>query len=204
MKKHLILTLLFITLLVSSCGKKQIARKYYMIALATPAAVDTLSIDMNFDYRVDIRDFRVARAFDQTRIAMRTETHELKYFYYHHWAVKPAYAIGDMVYDIFEQKQIFRYISRGLSYNPDYIITGEVRNLERVQNKSEDQVHVHLIFRLEQAGNVGRVLVRLDADVTRIMQKDQSMNRFAAIVSDIIFESSIDFMDKVSEHFRQQ
>ncbi len=203
MKKRLLILFFIVVMLISACSKRDITRRYYTIALATPAAMDTLLADTTFNYRVDIRDFLVARAFEQTRIAVRTATHELKYFHYHHWAVRPAYAIADMLYYVFDKKQMFRYISRGLSYNPDYIITGEVKSLERVYTKSKDLVHVSLVIRLEKDSSTGRVLVRHDADVTRVMQDDQSMNRFAAIVSDIIYETSTEFMAKVAEQFQQ-
>ena len=86
-------TLLILTLLLSlfwiSCSKKSTIRRYYIIELASAGHIARPDTSL-FDLKVDVRDFRVARAFDQTRIALRTDSHELNYYFYHHWAVKPS------------------------------------------------------------------------------------------------------------------
>lgn len=195
-----ILVLLIVGIGLSSCSKKVMIRRYYV--LESPAAIQQqdFGIDKAFPYRVDIRDFRVAKAFDQTRIAIRSESHELNYYFYHHWAVRPASAISDLVYYFIDRAGIFISCSSEYSLNPDYLVTGLVHSIERIQTEDSVAAHIHATFQLINAKSELEVL-RYEFDRSVVLTKDKSMNKFAGAVSDILCQETEKFVRKMVEHF---
>ncbi len=195
----LFLFLLLCTLVLDACSKKQIIRQYYVIELPQVTKVPETE---QLNYNVDVRNFRVGQAFDQTRIAVRTDSHELNYYYYHHWAVKPSQAVADVVYEYLEQTNLFTRTFRGFSYSPDYLVTGEVKSLERVQKNNSWYARIDIRLELIDAENELSV-VEDETDLSRALD-GKSMNEFAIVSSQLVLQASQAFFDKVVEHMRQQ
>ena len=113
------------------CGKKALIRKYYILdaprELIETDSTDTVCLPLN----VDVRDFQISKAINQTRMALKSDSHELNYYFYHHWAVRPAAAVADMVYQILSRENCFQQLTRGYSSRPRFVLTGDIRHLER-------------------------------------------------------------------------
>lgn len=198
MKKIILLCLLGIVFLCF-CARKTIVRNYYLIELPQemPSESDAL-----YPVTVDVRDFKVARAFEQTRIALRTDRYELNYFYYHHWAVRPSYALADQVHLVLDRKQMFQRCTRGISYNPDYIITGSVMRLER--SHLQERPAAHLEMRLEFRENESS-LDKVDHYFDRIVTlEDKSMNEFAHKMSAILYDQALVFAAKIDSFLQAE
>ena len=196
----LLAILLLSSVLLPGCGKKTLIRNYYVLEAPTPSepAAEIRPMPVN----VDVRDFRVAKAFDQTRIALRKASHELVYFYYHHWAVRPSYAVADLVYDILDDRAVFQRCTRGFSYNPDYIVSGEVRAIERLNRDKKEYAHVSAVFELLDA-KTGLPRVRHEFDRMRALEDDRSMNTFASAVSVLLARETDGFIEKIIDYLRQ-
>lgn len=201
MLKRWLLVAILCGLLVSACSKKSVIRRYYVIEMP---ALETQNIQglQQFDYKVDVRDFRVGSAFDQTRIALRTRSHELNYYYYHHWAVKPSQSVADVVYEFGEQTDVFRQLFRGISYNPDYLITGQVKSIERIEEKNASFAHLSLQLELLNAESEVTV-VQHEIDQTLPLEEG-TMNEFAQQISEIILMANQEFFAQVSTYLTEQ
>ena len=197
--KRSFLFLLLCSLVLAACSKKQIIRQYYVIELPQVTKVPETE---QLHYNVDVRNFRVGQAFDQTRIAVRTDSHELNYYYYHHWAVKPSQAVADVVYEYLEQTNLFTQTFRGFSYSPDYLVTGEVKSLERVQKNNSWYARIDVRLELIDAENELSV-VENETNLSRALD-GKSMNEFAIVSSQLVLQASQAFFDKVVEYLRQQ
>ncbi len=193
-----ILVLGLFALASMSCGKKTMVRRYYVIELPA-VAMKTFTDSTRFDYRVDVRDFRIAGAFNQTRIALRTGTNELDYYFYHHWAVRPSNAVADFIYDLLVQKQMFTRVSRDISYKPDYWITGDIKSIERLLVGKESYAHVHLVIDFYDAQKEETV-VHFEDDQMTLLEPDNSMNTFARKTSEILANMTDSFLQRVSEY----
>lgn len=193
--------LLILGLGLTSCSKKAIIRRYYVLENQLTIPKNTYGIEQAFPYKVDVRDFRVSKAFDQTRIAIRSESHELNYYFYHHWAVRPASAISDLVYSLIDRSGIFQRCSREYSLNPDFKITGIVRVIERIQTKDSTAAHIQATFQLFDAQSDLEAL-RYEFDRTTLLNKNKSMNKFAGAMSEILREEIESFIKKIVEHFK--
>ncbi len=197
-----VLVLSFLILASMSCSKKTVVRRYYVIELPA-VAMKTFSDSIRFNYRVDVRDFRIAGAFNQTRIALRTGTNELDYYFYHHWAVRPSNAVADFIYDLLVQKQMFTRVSREISYNPDYWISGDIKSIERMLVDKESYAHIHLVIDFIDA-RAEETVVHFEEDQTALLESDNSMNTFARKISEILANMTDSFLQRVSEYLANQ
>lgn len=193
--KIVILVLLTAVLFFMTCSKRITTRRYYVLELTNLPAF--LRPDSTlFSIKVDVRDFRVARAFDQTRIALRTNSNELDYYFYHHWAAKPSLSVADFVYDLIAAKKLFTGYFRGISYNPDYLITGDIKSIERIQERHAAYAHVHMVIELIDA-DTEQVVVRYEDDQRVPVEPARSMNTFARVSSQILLHFTNEFTNQV-------
>jgi ABC-type uncharacterized transport system auxiliary subunit len=188
-------------MVVSGCSKSTILRKYYV--LESRALLDTTAAHrvVPLLIKVDVRDFSVAKAFDQTRIAVRTNSNELNYYYYHLWAVRPATAIADVVYERTRALHLFQRCVRGFSVGPDYYISGQIMALERVLIGKREYAHLQGTITLYDARTELPVLER--AFDRSFELKDKSMNGFAGACSSILEDETTAFLPRLIDHFNK-
>ncbi|MBN2105496.1 membrane integrity-associated transporter subunit PqiC [bacterium] len=189
-------------LLFMVCGKKAVIRKYYILETPRPIkmadSVETVCLPIH----VDIRDFQISKAINQTRIALKTKSHELNYYFYHHWAVRPSIGTADMVYQITAYQKCFRRLVRGYSSQPDYFITGNIQNLER--DETGKKVAVHFAATLELIDAESNIpLIRHTFDRTEHYTNPKSMNSFAETISLILYQETTAFLNIISDYFKK-
>lgn len=203
MNSRYLFLFLLAAFLTVSCGHKALTRKYYVLEVQNFNPNNSAETKFQYDYKVDVRDFHVARAYDQSRIAVRTASNEMNYYYYHHWAAKPTYAVTDLVFDLIEQQKLFTRCARGITYNPDYIIFAQVKSFERIQKNKMAEAHVHILFNFLDASTEIPV-VQFEADRYAILQPDLKMNTFAQTISQVISEMTHEFVTKVLEYLQEK
>jgi ABC-type uncharacterized transport system auxiliary subunit len=204
MKKLSLVIFVFLFGLFSvQCGKRAILRKYYLLYAGELDKQELPVESANLPFSVDIRDFRVSRAYNQTRIALRSQSHELNYYYYHHWAVRPSAAIADLVYSVIQKSGTFRRCSRSYTYNPDYYITGQINQIERLQKGNKAFAHITADFILtDYRSELPAFKHHLERTVE--LQNDKSMNLFAQTISEIIRSETEIFIEKIAELLRDK
>ena len=178
-------------------------RKYYVLETTSSKDRRIPHFVRTLPFRVEVRDFRVDRAFDQNRIAVRSASHELDYYFYHYWAVRPPVAVADLVYLVLDRTQLFQRLTRVYSITSDYILSGQILNIERVDEENQTSAHVAGTFELIDAKSDITVL-RYEFDQSMPMTKDRSMNRFAALISELIYQESEAFSRKLADYFSVQ
>lgn len=197
MRRLQILFMIF-GIILMQCAKKAIIRKYYLIEI--PADAQIIQADSTYyPYRVDVRDFQISKAIDQTHIALLSDTQELSYYFYHNWAVRPSTGIPDMIYHVLSKKSIFTSLVRGFSSHPDYQITGDVYHLERDeigQIRARIAADIKLIDM-----QTGDTKAFHSFDRTDAFQNPKSMNAFAVAVSQILYQEITVFTDSLASYF---
>jgi ABC-type uncharacterized transport system auxiliary subunit len=188
---------------ISSCGKRAIVRKYYLLENPRLLSTSDLTSPESLPFKVDVRDFQVGKAFDQTRIAARAGSNELDYYFYHHWAVRPSMALADMVHELIDHARLFQRCTRGYSYRPDFILTGHVMRLERLLDGESDAAHLATVLELIDVA-AERSVVRYEFDRTTKLNQDGSMNGFANAISQIVFQETKIFTDKIVAQLQQK
>lgn len=202
MKTKIVLVLVSVTLLLASCSKRITTRRYYVLDIPTSLQQAKPS-KPEFDVQVDVRDFHVSRAFDQTRIALRTNTNEVDYYFYHHWASKPSLAIADFIFELVDNRNVFSVLSRSISYNPDYIIRGDVKSLERIQEEKSAFAHVQILLEMIDP-KTGEVLAQFEDDQRLPLEPANNMNTFARATSQILRHVTDEFLGNVRAYLDEQ
>lgn len=199
MKKLLLVLFLFLFgLSFLQCGKRAILRKYYLLYDEDVSQEELPAESARLPFSVDIRDFRVSRAYNQTRIALRSQSHELNYYFYHHWAVRPSAAIADLVYSVIQKSGTFRRCSRGYTFNPDYFITGQIDQIERLQKGKKAFAHITADFVLmDYRSELPALQHHLEQTVE--LENEKSMNSFAQTISEILHNETEIFIQKIVE-----
>ncbi len=199
MKKTVIL-ILAAGLCLLSCGKKAILRKYYLLEAPETVMSTVVSDSLCFAAHVDVRSFQISKAIDQTRIALRSDTHELNYYFYHHWAVSPSAGVADMVFDILGRKNCFDRLVRGYSTHPDYIVTGHLRHLERDETGAKISAHLAGTIELIRQ-QTGKAVIKHEFDRLEPVKEEKSMNAFVDVLCRILMSETEIFCQEINTYF---
>jgi ABC-type uncharacterized transport system auxiliary subunit len=204
MKRHPIVILIIIMgFCLFHCGKRAMLRKYYVLETQKINQRITGVPIQPLAGNADVRDFRVTKAFEQTRIAVRTESHELNYYYYHHWAARPSSVIPDMICPLVDRAGLFHHCVRGFTNNPEFLIIGQVETIERIQKKNSVSAHISAILELiEEKTSIP--LVRHDFDLTVELKDDKSMNAFASAISHLLEQETNTFIIRMINYFQKR
>ncbi len=184
-----------------NCGSRTImVRKYYLLQNIWSPDTQLMGVRHPFAVDAEIRDFRVAIPFQDMRIPLRSDGHELVYYYYHYWAMRPGEAVTQFVYDLVVQCNLFQRCSRLASDHADVIISGEIHFLERVRIKTNEYAHVSGQFFMSDK-KTGRRLVNYEFDRRLELKKRKSMNDFAVAASKILFDATEEFLFRVADFY---
>ncbi|MBS0012232.1 MAG: membrane integrity-associated transporter subunit PqiC [Bacteroidales bacterium] len=195
--KQFVVISLFLTL-VSCLSEKTVTRKYYTIETPGEISAPDTRPESVIPGICEIQRPVVDPVFEKNQIANRRMSHEISYYMYHQWAVRPADAIWEFVYDVIRQSGLFREVSvRYSRMIPEYKILTSVHKLEVVEINKSMSAHIDIGFRLVLNSN-DSILVEHRADRTEDME-EKNMNLFASEISEIIFEELMTFSLMIGE-----
>ncbi|MBN1894224.1 membrane integrity-associated transporter subunit PqiC [bacterium] len=201
MRKANWMTAACLLILWAGCAPKAVVRRYYL--LEAPALPDSSAFCSEpLPVAAAFEDIRVAQAFDQERIALRSGSYELSYYYYHHWAVRPSDALSDAVFHIIRNANLFKRLDHSAAADCRFILTGELIRMERISEGKWDSAHLSGEFRLLDKEDRATLLVHpFDRQV--VLEPRRDMNAFADAVNRIVGEETIAFIMKISEKLNQ-
>ena len=152
--KYYIFIIIVILILVQSCGKKSITRKYYVLDF--PRDTDSLVINRpQIASSCEIRSVNMPPAYSQHRIAVRQRSHEISYYHYHYWAMEPGELITNLILKHIDESGIFAQVSRDFWQGiPQYLITTQVYHLEA--EAIDDHLYARLKMRIELMDQINK------------------------------------------------
>ncbi len=140
--------LLLSSLLLVGCATTP-TKKFYLLDYV-PSTSSVLTGKDPLPFKIRVKDLRIAEAYKRTEIVYRQSAHELRFYNYHQWAVKPERLISDMIFKHINKSRVFKDVSRSLvDFRPDYTLTGEILAIEEYDNKEKWYAHLALTFQLE-------------------------------------------------------
>ncbi len=195
--KLTVFLLLVCSVCMLDCSKKAMVRTYYVLEPDTLISSGDIQISETLPYSVDVREFNIAKAFGQPRIAVRLESHAINYYYYHLWATHPSSTITYMVFRLIDGSGMFKKTTLGFSIESDYIVTGNIHKLEIIERDDDLFAHLNIIYSLIDNQN-DEEIVRTSSD--RVVKlEEKSINEFAAEISQLIKETVHDYLMKVND-----
>ncbi len=202
MSKKIIIFLLFIGFVLFGCGKRSIIQKYYLIE--PPTAVDTLSNNGNSiteDF-CEINPTEIAPAFATHKIAVRSKTHQISYFYYHKWAVTPRQAVTDFIERRISGANIFKRTGVDIwKFNPKYQIRSKVNVLEFREKGGNAAAHLQAVIWLFDKDEKANLLVH-NFDRTVLLQQ-KKLNNFSKAISELLHQEINVFINKVKRLLKE-
>lgn len=198
--RRTILLSLITAFLAAGCGsQKEAIKRYYVIeSLNDSTMVSTDSMHQS-DAWCEVKEVEVYPAFDTRRIVLRDNSHQVRYFGNHEWAVPPAEFLTPIIIDYLAESGTFaRVAARFWERTPDYRLQTTIFNLEVVSSQRKTfEAHLHLRFDLIDIGT-DAILLTHNADRKSTLQ-ERDLNLLASEISLIFNEELAAFAAKTQE-----
>lgn len=191
---------------ILGCSRKAVVHKYYVLETThAREGVGAPNSTPLVNAVCEIMPVRINPAFSGTRIAVRTDSHQLAYYARHEWASSPDEALVQLAETGLQGRHLFSRVSgRVVKAIPQYRIQIQVHHLEVIQNKQEETMSAHLgvEFALIEA-ITNRALVSHAAD-ERVPLKENRLNPFAAAISQLFYGELQSFADQIEVYFQTE
>jgi len=176
--------------------------RYYLIEMPVPQQTTESVEGPMLDASCEVTAVKVAPAYERNQIVNRSGSHEISYYKYHMWAVRPSVAVREVILRNLETAGVFRSVSDRFSLSiPDYQLLTRIKHLEVRENKN--RFSAHLALEITLVGNESReVILAHQADrVTPLDDKD--LNLFAGEISRMLGDELRAFRLKLADQLVQ-
>lgn len=155
MKKHFIHLILFslVTTLLSGCFAGKVTETRYYLLSYIPE-VDNIKREKPLPIRLRVREFDIAEAYRRSEIIYRQSAHELQFYNFQRWAIKPERLVTEALIKHIEAANMFEEVNSDIGErDPDYILDGVVQAIEEYDNDEKWYAHLELDLKLKMAKN---------------------------------------------------
>jgi len=171
MRIYIIGLYLWAFIIISGCGKVPTSRYYLLDYVPSPKRTENQPAIPPVTLR--IKNLKVAEAYKRSELVYRKSAHELQFYNFHQWAVKPEYLITDMVYKHIRAANLFKSVSKTLTdHRPDYVMNGQVLAIEEYDNQQKWYAHLAITFYLEDTKTKKQVWNRT-FDVRKVVAQQE-------------------------------
>jgi len=139
-----------IYLLLSSCAQPQTTHYFLLDFVPQPTAARLAKGP--WPHRVRIKDFSIAEAYHRDQMVYRQSAHELRFYNYELWAVKPEVLVSDMIFQQFRDAHLFMELTRSVEQEEsEYILRGEITAIEEYDNVDQWYAHLAMSMSLQDS-----------------------------------------------------
>ncbi len=186
MRSKFILVVVSFMALVACRTGQVVVNQYYL--LEYPATeVTTLSEGLHTLGGIcEVADVKVAPAFSSHQMALRENSHQIRYLSYNEWAVRPSLLFTGMLMDFLDKNRMFEEITHGRYALPSkYLLETEIVHLELDMRSTTPLARLQVVFRISENG--GDVVLSHNADRDEPLS-GYDLNEFASVISRIFAE----------------
>jgi ABC-type uncharacterized transport system auxiliary subunit len=186
-------------MLIVGCSSEQRVIKFYTLDTydLNATSIDPEITGDPFPSIAEVARFSVAGTYNQNRIALRTGSHELQFYYYHHWADLPGQAVTYFVWQHLKNARIFAQCEMQYYESvPDFEILGTIHRIERIDMNEVSGAHLSMSLELIRVDDK-RIEINHSFERTEPFEHRADMNVFAAAVSKILSEETDVFIRAV-------
>jgi len=124
-------------------------------------------------YTIRIKDFTIAEAYERPQIVYRKSAHELRFYNFHQWAVKPEHLLSDMIFKHIRTSGIFQNtIKSVIDTKPDYTLAGQIIAIEEYDNEETWYAHLAITFQLENS-DTKKIVWQNSYDVRKVVSQHE-------------------------------
>lgn len=186
-------------LLFTSCISEQsVTKKYYVIYMENDQAdLDTIGFETILG-SCEIEQVEINSVYESNQIVNRSDSHEISYYKYHQWAVRPAVTIVELIKNYLDINDIFQSISTRYSRAiPEYRFATYIHHLEVIESNDAFSAHINIEFKIID-NTTNQVLIKHDADRTEALSA-KDLNLFARTISNILLSELKAFTIMIEE-----
>lgn len=196
MKKLIIIPVLTMLLFAGCRSTQPVQNNFFLLELPPAFFEDSQRRVKSIDATCELIKVEVAAPYASHQIAIREDSHRMRYFSFNEWAHRPGQSFSNMAFRYLEEGKFFRELYTGRHREtPDYLIETEVYHLEVDNRSGLFEARLVVEFQLLNA-ETHEPVVQHRSNRTRSLQEN-SLNLFAAEISNLFYEELINFMDLV-------
>ena len=182
------------------CSTKSMHRQYFILDYRPVLQDSTLKIEKPLPYKVQVRTMKISRTFDRVGIVVRYSTHQLDYYRYQLWAIRPQIIVSDLIARHISNYKVFQSCQREfLEERPDFEIIGVIDAIEKFDNEAYTAAHLAMKLYLRTYDGYENLLSH-EFDREEEMPVFR-MELFAKKLSDILREEVDIFIGEIIEYF---
>lgn len=187
-------------LILQSCSSKSIIRKYYLLEIPLEQKIENSTSTISPD-ACEVVVPEMTAAYGQHRIAVRRRSHEISYYQYHEWAMRPGEVIGNMFLDHLKNAGLFSEVSNiVLRTVPRFRAFCEIKQLEAIEGDDLLSAHLNIRFRLFDRA-LERTVVDWGFDQTQPLE-EKDINLFAASSSRLLEQAFSGFESQIEKYLQ--
>ena len=195
MKNYYLVILLLSIVLIQSCSKKVVTRNYYVLEFPTQNKEIQKSKPL-VNESCEIFGVNIPPAFSQSRIAVRTRSHEISYYQNHLWAVAPGDLIVQLIEAYIQKENIFTKASQSIWKEvPIYRIYTYVQQIEA--QDIDDELFAHLKMKIDLFNSADNSIVVSHQFERKELLEERDINLLAESLSKILQEELQQFTIKI-------
>lgn len=199
-KKSNLLSIALLVFILIGCSRNIMVTTYYLLDYYPAAKNEKLILERPIPAATQVTTFKIPRSFDSIRIIARFSSHQINYYRYSLWAVRPQIAVADLIVQHINAYTLFHECQREFLHKiPDYEITGEIYQIELYDSDDYAAAHLKMVIELYDRSKNERVVIH-EFDEERSIPVD-NMTVFAKALSDIINIETENFLEKVVLYF---
>lgn len=199
MSKILINIMLSALVLFGCSGGKQTVTRYYLLDYPEAHQSDQTGKDFAglIPFTCKVMPVDMHPAFATHQIAIREDAHQINYFSFNEWAVRPAQSFEKLLITFIEDNELCHSIIGSQSLlESDYTIKTYVSRIDVTQERKAFEANLSVEFRLLD-NESNRPITIYHADRNKPLQNN-SLNEFASAISEMFVEELYSFASQIS------
>lgn len=194
---------LLLVLIIVNCAQVTVQRKYYLLDYPGVASDSALITGPPLPLKVMVHTMKLPRTYDRTNIVVRYSAHQIDYYRYSLWAIKPQIIISDLIARQIQANKLFLKCEREfLDENPDYEIIGYINAIEKFHNEEFTAAHLSMTLYLRRGEDFQLVVKHQFDRQEQLYSADMSF--FAKKMSDILREETDKMNAKIVAYFKEK
>lgn len=193
MKNNLLLTLMIVLLLSSCGGGKSVVNRFYVLEYPSGLVLAPEEGMSQVDGSLHIEAPVIHQAFATHQIALREDTHEIKYFTFNEWANRPEQSLATILWSYFQDMPVFGQgaVLTG-SGQETHALRTHVSRMEVVQHRNDFGARLDVEFLLVDRASGSILSTRKVSREEPLAQRN--LNLFAAAISRVVVEELHEFV----------
>jgi ABC-type uncharacterized transport system auxiliary subunit len=196
--KYIFLLILASGVLLPGCrGGRALTNRYYLLEYPDDVSVNFPESSAKIGRSCFVNSVDVYPPFATNQIAHRENTHELSYYAFNQWAVRPESSLTRILLDFLDKYRVFEQVYHTHpAPETDYTIDTAVQRMEIVSENNDYHASIAVRFRL--LDNISGEIAAEHVAQSMKEMKHRDINLFAGAISSMFVEELGVFINEIN------